>query len=485
MGMADEGERISTIVDEMEREDLDNEQAEDDASSDKEGDVMSTDWTNEDFSGLAISEGHHVPWEYKDNEVIKGATYAHKEDMKEAVKYWAVSLMREGVKSTNYVYEVRGQLLTAIGVDGNNQLLPMAFAFIESENTESWYWFLDRVQRKVVCMRPNVCLILDRHAGMLRAIDYLQNGWDEKGIPAKWPDVQSRCCMRHMGANFYKQFKNKHLMDPFKRLCAQNQEKKFNELWNKLDELTTKQTDEQSRRLQAEAEVYNLVMRGVRGLPLVGIVEFILHGAQAYFRDRYKKIDPSMVDNKIIFGSVVTKYMEDKIAKAQRHRVVAQGTKVHRRGIMRKHAVQECVLKSDGGCSCTYMKPKLRHLPCSHILAVAGDCERMEAPFLEPSLMVQTRGMRFFQCANLDQEEVRKCQFVQWIDTVRVTSIGQTITQPETTTQFIQAWMEYEHQGNPGRCAFTLWIDNVNPTYDGQKITESETLVEYQREKEH
>lgn len=616
MGMADEGERVGIIVDEMEREDSDNEQAEDDASSDEEGDVMATDWANEDFSGLVISEGDHVPWEYKENEVIEGARYAHKDEMKEAVKHWAVSLQREFrvVKSTNYVYEVRcmkedcpwrvhaykgkwndywkvsivtehkcylqgvekyhrnitsafvasemyssvvgnigfepksiirhienkfkytisyakawrakqkiiemrygtfeasydnlprllatiaqrnnntyydlhtftsvddrtksvlqraffslgacinafvhcrpvlcidgtfmtgkyrGQILTAIGCDGNNQVLPMAFAFVESENTESWYWFLERVHIAVVRMRPNVCLIHDRHAGMLRAIDYLQNGWDEKGLPAKWPDVRSRWCMRHMGANFYKQFKNKHLMELFKRLCAQNQEKKFNELWDKLDELTTKQTDEQSRRPQVEgdeppiplgalhddpptmrrrsgssirnftqwienepkekwsllfdtdgsrygimttnlAEVYNWVMRGVRVLPLVAIVEFILHGTQAYFRDRYKKIGPSMADNNIVFGNVVTKYMEDKIKKARRHRVVAQGTQVHRyeimcvdrsrRGIYRKQAVQECVLKADGGCTCSCMKPKLHHLPCSHVLAAAGDC---------------------------------------------------------------------------------------------------------------
>nr|AAG21901.1 hypothetical protein [Oryza sativa Japonica Group] len=316
--MADEGERVGIIVDEMEREDSDNEEADDDASSDEEGDVMATDWANEDFSGLVISEGDHVPWEYKENEVIDGARYAHKDEMKEA------------------------------------------------------------------------------------------NGWDEKGLPAKWPDVRSRWCMRHMGANFYKQFKNKHLMELFKRLCAQNQEKKFNELWDKLDELTTKQTDEQSRRPQVEgdeppiplgalhddpptmrrrsgssirnftqwienepkekwsllfdtdgsrygimttnlAEVYNWVMRGVRILPLVAIVEFILHGTQAYFRDRYKKIGLSMADNNIVFGNVVTK-----------------------RGIYRKQAVQECVLKADGGCTCSCMKPKLHHLPCSHVLAAAG-----------------------------------------------------------------------------------------------------------------
>jgi hypothetical protein len=33
-------------------------------------------------------------------------------------------------------------MLTAIEVDENNQLLPVTFAFVESENTDSWYWFL-------------------------------------------------------------------------------------------------------------------------------------------------------------------------------------------------------------------------------------------------------------------------------------------------------------------------------------------------------
>lgn len=71
--------------------------------------------------------------------------------------------------------------------------------------------------------RPDVCIIHDRHASILPVIDYLQNDWDKKGLPARWPDVQSRWCMRHMCTNFYRQFKNKHLMNHFKRLCAQNQ----------------------------------------------------------------------------------------------------------------------------------------------------------------------------------------------------------------------------------------------------------------------
>nr|CAD40531.2 OSJNBa0023J03.20 [Oryza sativa Japonica Group]CAE02406.2 OSJNBa0024J22.10 [Oryza sativa Japonica Group] len=160
------------------------------------------------------------------------------------------------------------------------------------------------------------------------------------------------------------------------------------------------------------------------------------------------------------------------------------------------------------------------------------------------SIRQQTLGQRCFVCPNIVDddfvEEDRKCSYVKWIDTVRRSSIGSTITQPETTTQFIQAWMEYEHQvqstslhwrsnplgipewsdrpkcgcrdrcqvatsfsqdtygrryfvcpniddfvGNPRMCAFTSWIDMVSPTYESGRVTEDETQTEYKRLKDH
>src|SRR5436190_18781034 len=43
-----------------------------------------------------------------------------------------------------------------------------------------------------------------------------------------------------------------------------------------------------------QAESYNMVMRRVRCLPLVGIVEFIMYGCAKYFKDRYNVVSPSM-----------------------------------------------------------------------------------------------------------------------------------------------------------------------------------------------
>src|SRR6266540_1325302 len=70
------------------------------------------------------------------------------------------------IDDTFLTAKYKGQILTAIGVDGNNQVLPVAFAFVENENTVSWYWFLDHVKLHVVAAHPNVCLINDRHSGL-------------------------------------------------------------------------------------------------------------------------------------------------------------------------------------------------------------------------------------------------------------------------------------------------------------------------------
>jgi len=142
-----------------------------------------------------------------------------------AFQYYLPLLCIDG---TFMIGKYKGQILTAIGVDGNNQVVPVAFVFVENESTGSWYWFLEHVKLHVVAARPDVCLISDRHSALLAAIRELQQGCGTEN--PKWANVRNRWCMRHMGANFCDHFKNKDLMILFKSLCAQNQQQKFNAL---------------------------------------------------------------------------------------------------------------------------------------------------------------------------------------------------------------------------------------------------------------
>ena len=74
----------------------------------------------------------------------------------------------------------KGAILTDVAVDGNMQLLSLAIAFVEKESGDSWYWFLQRVKQMIVKDVENVCLIHDRHKGILQAIDDIQNGSTER-----------------------------------------------------------------------------------------------------------------------------------------------------------------------------------------------------------------------------------------------------------------------------------------------------------------
>jgi len=345
----------------------------------------------------------------------------------------------------------KGTILTAIGTDGNNQVLPLAIAFVEKESGDSWHWFLERVKLMVVRNIPNVCVIHDRHKGILQAVNDLQNGSTERQRVPLWPDLKSRWCMRHMGANFHKQFRNKALTKLFKRLCSQNQERKFKFIWKKLDDLTKKQSAELAKRpvndesqrpvslqdvgldgpstrrrpgrsiktfsqwIEHEpkekwsllydeggsrygimttnlAEVYNWVLRGVRGLPLVGIVEFFLYRTIKYFRDRYAVAAKAMQDDRQVYGYKMTKYMEDAFIKARLHRVSEHGSADRRFEVIcrdkgrlggrRESHSQECVLRNDG-CVCSCRKPGLLHRPCTHVIAAC-----IEAGGVDPRMFV-------------------------------------------------------------------------------------------------
>ena len=174
------------------------------------------------------------------------------------------------VDGTFLTGKYRGQILTAIGQDGNNQIVPLAFAFVESENTESWTWFFRQLKISVVKETPNVCILHDRHAGILNAVKTLTQPGPAEQTP--WTDMQSRWCMRHLGANFFSQFRNKNLMNLFKKLCKQNQEWKHNYIRAYLDNFTQQQVRARKRARDAAVAAHAAAVAAeinAEGLPLV------------------------------------------------------------------------------------------------------------------------------------------------------------------------------------------------------------------------
>ncbi|CAM8926726.1 unnamed protein product [Rhodiola kirilowii] len=95
-----------------------------------------------------------------------------------------------------------GQIHSAIGRDGNDNMFPIAYGICESESKESWLWFLENLLNDIGNSRDNGwCFISDQQKGLQEAIKELA------------PTSDHRFCVRHLYANFRKVFKGKQLKD--------------------------------------------------------------------------------------------------------------------------------------------------------------------------------------------------------------------------------------------------------------------------------
>ena len=71
------------------------------------------------------------------------------------------------VDATFLTGKYKGALMMAVAVDPDRQLVPLTFALTEGANNDSWSWFMKLVRRYVLGPSRQVCMICDRHHGLL------------------------------------------------------------------------------------------------------------------------------------------------------------------------------------------------------------------------------------------------------------------------------------------------------------------------------
>ena len=82
-------------------------------------------------------------------------------------------------------------------------MFSLAFVIIEGENTDSWRWFLACIRNRVT-QRAGICIISDKHPGIMVAMADPHLGWAA-------PFAYHGICMRHFTSNFMTWFKDKLL----------------------------------------------------------------------------------------------------------------------------------------------------------------------------------------------------------------------------------------------------------------------------------
>jgi transposase-like protein len=122
------------------------------------------------------------------------------------------------IDGTFLMGKYEGTMLIATAIDADHQLVPLYFAIMEKENNSSLGWFLHLVRRVVVGPRHEVCVISDRHAGILNAVHEV--------IP-NHSHVYQRWYTQHLAQNHIKHDGIKENFKLFEEVCRQTDEKDF------------------------------------------------------------------------------------------------------------------------------------------------------------------------------------------------------------------------------------------------------------------
>nr|KAJ0188636.1 hypothetical protein LSAT_V11C900486020 [Lactuca sativa] len=123
-----------------------------------------------------------------------------------------LSIVESVISIDAHIY--MGKMMIVMGVDGNTQFFPLAFAIVENESYSSWFWFLNHVKKHVVKERYIICLIFDRHSGNLKVVLFMT-----------------------FVNNFHDKFRNSNLKSLAYRARIQNQICKFNSIMEEIGKL--------------------------------------------------------------------------------------------------------------------------------------------------------------------------------------------------------------------------------------------------------
>ncbi|KAM0029718.1 putative Zinc finger, SWIM-type, MULE transposase domain-containing protein [Helianthus debilis subsp. tardiflorus] len=269
-----------------------------------------------------------------------------------------------------------GQILTAVGVDANNGIYPVAYAVVESENTNSWLWFLGYLGDDLdIHANSNFTFISDRLEGLIPAINRL------------FPVAEHRYCLRHIHENMKSQWRGDLCKDMLWKCASATTVPFFNKymdeikekdvgLYNWLQQIPPNHWTKShfSGRAKCDVLLNNLcecfnkqLVRG-RDKPIISCLEYI----REYMMRRIGVVSMMLdkCDGPLTPGTTITSNQIKKDA-SQLNVVYAGQNKYEVSGEGHNQCVVDVNTKS-----CTCRKWELTGMPCKHAVAINWDMVR-------------------------------------------------------------------------------------------------------------
>jgi len=110
----------------------------------------------------------------------------------------------------------KGTLLVAVSQDSCDQLVPIAFGIVESENSSSWSWFLEKLNCIIQLNKKEIIIFSDREKGIINSANNIA------------PLSSKAYCSRHIARNFRTVFRNNRLKTLFWQIVNTYSTSEFN-----------------------------------------------------------------------------------------------------------------------------------------------------------------------------------------------------------------------------------------------------------------
>ncbi|XP_071738859.1 uncharacterized protein [Rutidosis leptorrhynchoides] len=262
-----------------------------------------------------------------------------------------------------------GFMLTAVGLDSNNGIYPLAYAIVESECYSSWLWFLELLARDLdLTEMSNFTFISDRQKGLIAAVGKV------------FPVAEHRFCLRHIQQNMKKYwsgvaYKN-HLwacasattVPQFERRMAEF--KDFSEpahlYLSKIQPAQWARSHFTGRAhsdilLNNHCEVLNRWLCEARDKPIITALEYI----RTYLMKRIANVRTTISKSKGPLTPAATKMFDNIKKEAMKCDVIWNGDDKYQ---VNGHHHDQCVVDMTlRTCSCR--KWELTGMPCKHAVA--------------------------------------------------------------------------------------------------------------------
>ncbi|XP_044343151.1 uncharacterized protein [Triticum aestivum] len=209
--------------------------------------------------------------------------------------YWSYDACKRGflngcrpiifVDGCHLKSKYKGQLLTAVGIDPNDCIFPIAMGMVEVESTFTWEWFLTTLKNDLNILNTSPFTIMsDRQKGLINAVEKV------------FPDAEHRFCVRHLYQNFYQKFKGETMKNMLWAIARSTNMDKWKLNRDKLKEeneaaynwLDGKHPNQWVKAFFSDflkcdillnnmSEVYNSYILDARELCIVSMLDCIMH----------------------------------------------------------------------------------------------------------------------------------------------------------------------------------------------------------------